>query len=139
MRKSILVTTVLALVTVAAPILSAQSALDQLKAYSESAPGQSKAGAPPAAPKEAAPAAQSPDIVGIRLGMPLRDAYTILQTAHPTVKLGTYPYPLPGIEKPVLEGFSFLSGFKGVGITEERVVVHATPAFTTCSGCGSAW
>jgi hypothetical protein len=68
-----------------------------------------------------------PDIVGIRLGMPLRDAYTILQTAHPTVKLGMYPIDIPGIEKPVLEGFSFLSGFKAVGITEERVSVHLTP------------
>ena len=127
MRKSILLTTVLALVPVAAAILSAQSAQDQLKAYTESAPGQSKTGAPPAAPNEAAPAAQLPDIVGIRLGMPLRDAFTILQTAHATVKLGMYPITLPGIEKPVLEGFSFLSGFKGVGITEERVSVHLTP------------
>lgn len=129
MRKSILLTTVLALVTVAAAILSAQSALDQLKAYTESAPapGQSKAGALPAALKETAPAAQLPDIVGIRLGMPLRDAFTILQTAHPTVKLGMYPITLPGIEKPVLEGFSFLSGYKGQGITEERVSVHLTP------------
>jgi hypothetical protein len=127
MRKSMLLTTVLALVTVAAAILSAQSALDQLKVYTESAPGQSKAGAPPAAPKGTAPAAQLPDIVGIRLGMPLRDAFTILQTAHATVKLGMYPITVPGIAKPVLEGFSFLSGYKGVGITEERVSVHLTP------------
>jgi len=124
MRKSILLTTVLALVTVAAAILSAQSALDQLKAYTDSAPRQSKAGAPPAAPEGTSPAAQSSDIIGIRLGMPLRDAYTILQTAHPTVKLGMYPINIPGIEKPVLEGFSF--GFESFG-RPERVIVDVTP------------
>ena len=60
MRKSILLTTVLALVPVAAAILSAQSAQDQLKAYTESAPGQSKTGAPPAAPNEAPRPRNSP-------------------------------------------------------------------------------
>lgn len=125
MRKSILVTTVLALVTAAAAILSAQSALDQLKTYSESAPGQSKAGAPPAAPKGTAPAAGFPDIVGLRLGMPLREAFTVLQAAHPAVKLGTYAINIPGIDKPVLEGFSF--GYASLAAQPERVILDLTP------------
>src|SRR5260221_4794273 len=132
MRDLILLATLLAFVTVAVVAVSAQSALDQLKAYTESAPAQGRAGAAPAASKGAVPAAQAqaaaagfPDIIGMRLGMPLREAYTILQPAHPTAKLGMYPYPLPGIEKPVLEGFSL--GFSSVGAQVEQVIVDVTP------------
>jgi len=78
----------LAFVILAVATLRAQSALEQLKAYSESAPATGKTVAPPTASAKTSPAGL-PDIVGIRLGMPLREAYTLLQTAHPTTKLGT--------------------------------------------------
>jgi len=124
MRKLI---SLLPFVILAVAALWAQSAVDQLKVYTES--GAAAKGTPPSTTQPKAPAIGGgmPDIIGIRLGMPLRDAYTILQTAHATVKLGMYPITLPGIEKPVMEGFSFLSGYKGQGITEERVSVHLTP------------
>ena len=128
MRCSVLLATLLASVTVAVVVVSAQSALDQLKTYTESAPAQGKEGAP----KGAAPAAQGkgaatefPDIAGLRIGMPLREAFTILQTAHPTVKLGMYPIDIPGIDKPVLEGFSF--GYASLAAQAERVIVDVTP------------
>jgi hypothetical protein len=104
-----------------AAIVLAQSPLDQLKAYKHSPPAAAK-GQTPGQQGKAAVAAGPPDIGGIRLGIPLRDAYTLLQTAHPAAKLGTYPYPLPGIAKPVLEGFSF-----GVNTQEELVIVDVTP------------
>src|SRR5436305_5095728 len=94
-------------VILAVAALWAQSALDQLKVYSE--PGPAAKGTPPSASQAKAPASSGgmPDVIGIRLAMPLRIAFGILQSAHATVKLGTYPIDIPGIAKPVLEGFSF--------------------------------
>jgi len=126
MRSSLLSATLLASVTVAA--VSAQSALEQLKAYTDPAAAPAKAGAPkgatPAAPGKGA-ATGFPDIAGLRIGMPLREAFTLLQGAHATVKLGLYPLDIPGIDKPVLEGFSF--GYQTLAAQPERVIVDVTP------------
>lgn len=124
MRSSVLLASLLASVTVAVVAVSAQSALDQLKAYNESAPPQGKAGTAPAVQAKGT-AIGFPDIAGLRIGMPLREAFTILQTAHPGAKLGTYPIDIPGIGKPVLEGFSF--GYASLAPQAERVVVDVTP------------
>ena len=127
MRNSILLVTLLAMVTLAVAVLSAQSPLDQLKAYTESAPAPAKGapattGAVPVQQGKAA-AAGLPDIIGIRLGMPLREAFTILQTTHPSEKLGTSAISMPGIEKPVLSDFFFPISSSG----QERVDVYMTP------------
>jgi hypothetical protein len=99
--------------------VSAQTALDQLKIYTESAPAAGKA-----APSATAAKTGPPDIVGIRLGMPVREAYTVLQSAYPSKKLDTTAMPLPTIEKPVLDGFSF--GFNPVALPDERINVNVT-------------
>lgn len=113
--------------------VSAQSALDQLKAYSE--PGAPN-NAAPAAGKSAATAPEAngqaatgnlPDITGVRLGMILRDAFTVVQAAHPKDRLQTDPVNIPGIDKPVLSEFRYESGYKGQGITEERINVDLIP------------
>src|SRR5713226_7345037 len=54
----------------------------------------------------AARAQQMPDVVGIRLGMPVREAYAVLQAQYPKVKPDPYSFNLPTIVPPVLRGFS---------------------------------
>ncbi len=128
MRNSVLSTTLLASVTIAAAAVSAQSAIEQLKTYTQPAPATGKAGGPnaaaPAAPRNGE-ATGFPDIAGLRIGMPLREAFTLLQSAHPAVKLGMYPLDIPGIDKPVLEGFSY--GWETLAAHPERVIVDVTP------------
>ena len=72
-----------------------------------------------------ATAQQLPDIVGIRLGMPPREAYTVLQAKYPKVPLQTLALQLPTIDKPILIDFAL--GFSPVQSTDERIAVHATP------------
>ena len=69
-------------------------------------------------------AQQLPDIAGVRLGMPAREGFAALQAKHPKVKLDTYAYPLPTIDKPVLYGFSL--GFSPVMQPDERIAVQLT-------------
>jgi hypothetical protein len=111
-----------AMVTVAA--LYAQSALDQLKVYTETTPVPGKAA--PGAPDTKGPApAGLPDIVGVRIGMPVRQAYMVLQSAYPSKKLDTTSLRYPTIPQPVLDGFSF--GFNPVPLPDERINVDITP------------
>ena len=70
-------------------------------------------------------AQQLPDVAGIRLGVPGREGFAVLQAKYPKVKLDTYPLQLPTIDKPILIGFSF--GFSPVQSTDERIAVHVTP------------
>jgi hypothetical protein len=65
-----------------------------------------------------------PDIVGVRLGMPAREAFAVLQAAYPKTKLATDPLELPIVDKPILNGFS--AGYEPRN-NYERVVVLATP------------
>ena len=128
MRSLVLSEALLASVTVAVVSVSAQIGLEQLKSHTQPAPAPGKAGAPkgatPAAPGNGA-ASGFPDIAGLRIGMPLREAFTILQAAHATTKLGMYPINVPGIDKPVLEGFSF--GWETLAVHPERMIVDVTP------------
>ena len=103
---------------VAVAALSAQSALDQLKVYTEATTAPGKAAS--ATASKTGP----PDIVGIRLGMPVRQAHTVLQSAYPSKKLDTTAMPLPTIAKPVLDGFSL--GFNPVPLPDERINVNVT-------------
>ena len=70
-------------------------------------------------------AQQLPDIVGIRLGMPAREAYAALQAKYPKVPLMTFALQLPTIQKPILIDFAI--GFSPVQSVEERIAVHVTP------------
>src|SRR5215469_3179686 len=137
MRNPVLfITTLVAFATAGVVALSAQSALDQLKAYNESGPAANKGAA---TAKEAAPGAQAkapstpgglPDVIGIHLRMPLREAFTILQTAHPKEKLETDAIKIPGIDKPVLAEFrydNYYTAYKGPGSQIEKVAVDVTP------------
>jgi hypothetical protein len=51
-------------------------------------------------------AAEMPDILGIQLGMPVREAYTKLQADLPKNKLQVGTTNFPTIEKPVIASFS---------------------------------
>lgn len=124
MRHSALLTTLLATVTVAVASAPAQSPLDQLKTYTDPSQVKGKQATTPAASAKGT-ATGFPDIAGLRIGMPLRDAFTVLQAAHPSVKLGLYPLDIHGIDKPVLEGFSF--GWESLAFHPEKVIVDVTP------------
>lgn len=65
-----------------------------------------------------------PDVLGIRLGMPLREAFTVLQTANPSKRLETDASNYPSIGKPVLSMFSI--GFAPVN-SVENIEVYLTP------------
>jgi hypothetical protein len=47
-----------------------------------------------------------PDILGIQLGMPARDAHAKLQSALPKNKISIMPTKLPTIDKPVILSFA---------------------------------
>lgn len=96
-------------------LAAGESALDQLKAYTESRASSGKA------PVRVGP----PDIAGIRLGMPLRDAFAGLQAKYPAQKLATEAVRLPPIEKPVLSRFS--TGLSPAQSAEEWITVDVTP------------
>ena len=53
-----------------------------------------------------APAEGSPDILGIQLGMPARDAHAKLQAQLPKYKIQVQSTNLPTIDKPVITSFS---------------------------------
>src|SRR5690349_12067483 len=67
-----------------------------------------------------------PDILGIQLGMPARDAYAKLQAALPKNKVEVQSTNLPTIEKPVI--LSFRSGSHDVagGAEGDEVIVDVT-------------
>jgi hypothetical protein len=68
----------------------------------------------------AGPPAGGPDVLGIRLGMPLREAYAVLQTANPNKKLETSASKYPSIDKPVLDMFGL--GFAPANSVENMEV-----------------
>jgi hypothetical protein len=77
----------------------------------------------------ASPAAAEglPDILGIQLGMPVRDAYAKLQAGLPKNKLQVGTINLPTIEKPVIESFtSAPQETIGMGMEADIVKVYAT-------------
>jgi len=51
-------------------------------------------------------AAEMPDVLGIQLGMPARDAHAKLQAALPKNKIQVMSDTLPTIDKPVIKSFS---------------------------------
>jgi len=51
-------------------------------------------------------AAEMPDVLGIQLGMPARDAHAKLQGALPKNKIQVISDTLPTIDKPVIKAFS---------------------------------
>jgi hypothetical protein len=71
-----------------------------------------------------APSEGGPDVLGIRLGMPLREAFTILQTANPNKRLETDAQNFPSISKPVLDMFGL--GFAPAN-SVENIQVYVTP------------
>lgn len=74
---------------------------------------------------QSAQSAQSgPDVLGIRLGMPLREAFTVLQTTNPNKKLETTASNYPSISKPVLSMLSL--GFAPAN-SVENIAVYLTP------------
>ncbi|MEP6601709.1 MAG: hypothetical protein ABJB49_07830 [Nitrospirota bacterium] len=74
-----------------------------------------------------APAAQLPDILGIQLGMPAREAYAKLQADLPKNKLQVEEIYLPTIEKPVIVSFaSAPQQTIGMGMEADIVKVYAT-------------
>lgn len=70
-------------------------------------------------------AQQLPDVVGIRPGMPAREAFAALQAKYPKVPLQTLALQLPTIQKPIL--IDFAVGFSPVQSVEERIAVRVTP------------
>ena len=116
MRPSVTLTGFMAAALATAVAFAGESAVDQLKAYTES---------PPPAGKTYSVAVAPPSIVGVRLGMPLREAFTILQTEYPSKRLDTEATSLPTIEKPVLNGFS--TGLSPVRSGDEWITVEVTP------------
>ena len=76
-------------------------------------PADAKAGPP-----------SGPDVLGIRLGTPLREAYTMLQAANPGKKLETTASNYPSIDKPVLSMFAL--GFAPAN-SVENIEVYLTP------------
>jgi hypothetical protein len=72
----------------------------------------------------AGPPAGGPDVLGVRLGMPLREAFTTLQTANQNKKLETDAQHFPSIDKPVLDMFGL--GFAPAN-SVENIQVYVTP------------
>ncbi len=116
MRPSVTLTGLLAAALATASALAGDSALDQLKAYTEAAPQAGKTYSTPAGP---------PAIVNVRAGMPLREAFTLLQAGYPSTKLDTAATDLPTIGKPVLNQFSV--GLSPVRSGDEWITVEVTP------------
>jgi hypothetical protein len=68
-----------------------------------------------------------PDILGIQLGMPVRDAHTKLQTALPKYKIQVQSTNLPTIEKPVIYSFSSAPAETIMsGMEADQVIVDVT-------------
>jgi hypothetical protein len=72
-------------------------------------------------------AAEMPDILGIQLGMPARDAHAKLQAALPKYKSQVQSVNLPTIEKPVISTFSSMpAGTIMMGMEADQVQVYVT-------------
>jgi hypothetical protein len=68
-----------------------------------------------------------PDILGIQLGMPVRDAHAKLQTALPKYKIQVQSTNLPTIEKPVIYSFSSAPAETIMsGMEADQVIVDVT-------------
>jgi hypothetical protein len=68
-----------------------------------------------------------PDILGIQLGMPVRDAYAKLQSQLPKNKVPVQSTPLPTIEKPVIYSFSSAPAETiAMGMEADQVTVDVT-------------
>jgi hypothetical protein len=67
-----------------------------------------------------------PDILGIQLGMPARDAYAKLQAALPKYKIQVQSVTLPTIEKPVISTFSSMQENPAMGMEADQVQVYVT-------------
>jgi hypothetical protein len=68
-----------------------------------------------------------PDILGIQLGMPARDAHAKLQAALPKNKIQVMSENLPTIDKPVIKSFSSAPGEQiSMGMEGDQVTVDVT-------------
>jgi len=71
-------------------------------------------------------AAEMPDILGIQLGMPVRDAYAKLQAQLPKNKVQVESTNLPTIDKPIILSFSSGSNAVMEGMESDQVIVEVT-------------
>lgn len=72
-------------------------------------------------------AAEMPDVLGIQLGMPVRDAHAKLQAALPKNKIQVMSDTLPTIDKPVIKSFSSTPEQQiMMGMEGDQVTVDAT-------------
>ena len=72
-------------------------------------------------------AAEMPDVLGVQLGMPVRDAHAKLQAALPTHKIQVMSDTLPTIDKPVIKSFSAMPSQQIVmGMEGDEVTVNVT-------------
>ena len=71
-------------------------------------------------------AAEMPDILGIQLGMPVRDAYAKLQAQLPKNEVQVESTHLPTIDKPVILSFSSGSNAVMEGMEGDQVIVEVT-------------
>jgi len=72
-------------------------------------------------------AAEMPDVLGVQLGMPVRDAHTKLQAALPTHKIQVMSDTLPTIDQPVIKSFSSApAGQIMMGMEGDQVTVNVT-------------
>jgi hypothetical protein len=72
-------------------------------------------------------AAEMPDVLGVQLGMPVRDAHAKLQAALPTHKIQVMSDTLPTIDKPVIKSFSSAPEQQiMMGMEGDQVTVNVT-------------
>jgi hypothetical protein len=72
-------------------------------------------------------AAEMPDVLGVQLGMPVRDAHAKLQAALPTHKIQVMSDTLPTIDKPVIKSFSAAPPNQiTIGMEGDQVTVNVT-------------
>jgi len=85
-------------------------------------------------------AAEVPDILGIQLGMPAREAHAKLQTELPKNKIQVISTNLPTLEEPVMASFvSEPTQTIMMGMVSDRVTVDVTlPCRRISSRCGES-
>jgi hypothetical protein len=72
-------------------------------------------------------AAEMPDVLGVQLGMPVRDAHAKLQAALPTHKIQVMSDTLPTIDKPAIKSFSSTPPEQiTIGMEGDQVTVNVT-------------
>jgi hypothetical protein len=72
-------------------------------------------------------AAEMPDVLGIQLGMPVRDAHAKLQAQMPKSKIQVMSDTLPTIDQPVIKSFSSASSDQTMmGVESDQVTVDVT-------------